>query len=617
MQSDLVLKENNLLLYKNRPARLARIGDRLEIELEGGETLRVRQKDVDLLHPGPLKTLNDLRPVAGEVQVAWEILAGERTNLPELAELIYGFYTPATAWAAWKLVAEGVYFEGTPEDIRARTVEEVTRRRQEREQADASQRSRAAFLERVRRGQVIPEDHDALREVENLALGRSERSLILHELGRAETPDSAHALLLELGVWEVTVNPYPARLGLPIKQPDLPVPALPEEERRDLTHLAAFAIDDEGTDTPDDAISLESTADGSERVWVHIADVAALVPPDSPLDMDARARGESLHLPEGTIHLLPREVTLQLGLGLQEISPALSFGIDLNPLGEVTGFKVVPSLVRVTRLSYDQAEERFADQPFQRLEQITSTVRERRRASGAVVIDFPEVKIAVEDGAVEIRPLPALRSRSLVEEAMILVGAETARFAAKNGLRLAFSQQDPPDAPPGRLETLSEMFAMRRMMKRGRYKTTPGPHSGLGVAGYTQVTSPLRRYLDLVGHQQLRAFIKGGPLLDEGALLERIGSAEAIIGAVRQGELLSEKHWTLVHLLRNSDWRGEGILVETRPQYGRGATGIVIIPNLALEVRVHLSRDLPLDERVALALSGINLSQREATFRIQ
>ncbi len=614
-------KVNSLLLYKNHAARLVRVGDRLEIELDNGETVRVRPKDVELLHPGPVNSLNDLRSVDGEVQAAWEILAGERTNLSDLAELIYGAYTPATAWAAWKRVAEGMYFEGSPEDIRARTAEEVARRKQEREQAEASQQARAAFFARVRQGKTIPADREFLREVENLALGRSERSPLLRELGRSETADSAYTLLMELGMWDEMVNPYPTRLGLPLRQPEGMVPELPDEERLDLTHLPAFAIDDEDTDTPDDAISLERTQTGA-RIWVHVADVAALAPPDSDLDLEARARGESLHLPEGTIHLLPRKVTEIVGLGLQPISPALSFGIDLNAAGEATGFTAAPSLVRVKRLTYDAAEQGLASPPFNELERLANAARERRKANGAVMIDFPEVKILVESGQVKIRPLPPLRSRLLVEEAMILAGAEMARYARENGLRLPFSQQEAAQGAADeanllRPETLSEMFAVRRLLRRGQYKTAPGAHSGLGIAAYTQVTSPLRRYLDLVGHQLIRAFLKNAPLLDESALLERIGAAEAVIGTVRQGELLSEKHWTLVYLLQHPDWRGEGILVEARNQFGRGAAGTVLIPSLALEVRVHLNHEVPLDGIIQLALTGVNLTQREASFRIE
>jgi exoribonuclease II len=155
------------------------------------------------------------------------------------------------------------------------------------------------------------------------------------------------------------------------------------------------------------------------------------------------------------------------------------------------------------------------------------------------------------------------------------------------------------------------------LLKRSRYMTTPGSHSGLGVAAYTQVTSPLRRYLDLVGHQQLRAYLKGEPLLDEEALLERTGAAEAIVGSVRLGEMLSEKHWTLVYLMQHPGWQGEGILVDVRGQHKRGATGIVLIPALAFETRIHLHRDIPLDGIITLTLSGVSLPQREASFRTE
>lgn len=608
--NEALLKPNSLLLYKQRPARLVRAGDRLEIELEGGEVIRVRSKDVTLLHEGPLSSLSELVPQEGEVQEAWEILAGEHTNLTELAELIYGSNTPVTAWSAWLQVAEGLYFEGSPGDIWARTVDEVAQKKLERDLAEANRRAWQAFIDRVRRGEIIQEDREFLRDVEDLAMGRTERSQTLRELGRSESPENAHALLLDLGVWDWTVNPYPTRLKVATRQPEVSIPPLPEEDRRDLMHLPAFAIDDQGTDTPDDAISLEGS-----RLWVHVADVAALVQPDSPLDLEARARGMSLHLPEGTVHMLPREIVSDLGLGLKEVSPALSFGIDLDDQGQVQGFEVVPSWVRVTRLTYQEAELMMGNEPFCRLEKLTDAVRARRRANDAVMIDFPEVKITVKEGQVGIQPILPLRSRAMVEEAMILTGTETARFAVEQKLTLPFTQQEAVDsaARPASLqpETLSEMFALRRLMKRSQVRTQPAPHSGLGVAAYTQVTSPLRRYFDLIAHQQLRAYIKGAEPLNDSAVLERIGASEAVLGSVRQAELLSENHWTLVYLLQHPDWRGEGILVEKR-----GTVGTVIIPSLALETRIHISPNAAPDSRLILSVNRVNLPQREVHFRV-
>ncbi len=159
--------EGSLVLYKGRPACVQRVGEKVDLLLPQGEAAHVRLKDVIVLHPGPLADLAaleaplDRRPFQGsapatsagragvregspagsgpgrdedrrgwdaEVQAAWEILAGETTNLAELAELIYGAYTPASAWAAWELLVDGLYFRGTPGEVAVATSEELAAR---------------------------------------------------------------------------------------------------------------------------------------------------------------------------------------------------------------------------------------------------------------------------------------------------------------------------------------------------------------------------------------------------------------------------------------------------------------------------------------------------------
>lgn len=596
------IPSGSLVLYRGQPARVAHSGERIDLELTGNETARVRAKDVQLLHPGPLAGLSSLRPLPGEMRAAWEILAGATTCLAELAELAFGAFTPQSAWATWTFVRDGLYFTGTPDQIQAASVEELDARVKARETQAAEERAWQVFVERVRQGKTQPGDERFLREVEPLAYGAPSRSRLLRDLGKSETPETAHALLLECGHWNELVNPYPRRLGMPARASDLPVPTLPDEKRLDLTHLEAFAIDDEGTENPDDALSL----DGS-TLWVHVADPAAVAVPGSPLDLDARERGTTLHLPEGAIHLLPDGMTAALGLGLQEITPALSFAIQLGPEGEIVDVQVVPSVVRVTGLSYEQANLRINEPVFVRLEEIALLRRRRREAAGASNIDLPEVKLHVHDGVVQIHPVLSLRSRTVVEEAMILTGEAVASYAAARGIPLPFSQQEPPD---GRIAMTgpASMFAMRRLMRRSQYRTNPGLHSGLGLGAYAQATSPLRRYLDLVVHQQLRAFLRGESLLSETEIMERIGAVEAVMPALHQAEQLSEKHWTLVYLLQHPGWQAEGVLVEKR-----GANGTVIVPELALEVRLYLPGDPPLDSLLALSVGGIHLANLDVS----
>jgi exoribonuclease-2 len=610
--------ENSLVLYKNRAARVARAGDKLDLEIQGGETAKVRAKDVTLLHPGPLTTLADLRPQQGEVEAAWEILAGSHTTLAELAELVYGAYTPVTAWATWQLMADGLYFRGTVDDVVAAPAEEVEHRRAARAAETAEREAWHAFLERTRTGQYDPADARYLRDVEGLALERSTTSRVLRELGREETPENAHALLLDLGYWQPTFNPYPIRLGLPLDTPNLDVPPLPDEPRRDLTGIPAFAVDDEDTDTPDDAISLEGS-----RLWVHVADAAALAPAGSPLDQEARNRGSTLHLPEGNVPMFPPAVVTALGLGLNDRSPALSFGLDLDETGQVIGLEIVPTWLHVTRLTYEGADERLqaGEEPWKAIWGAVAAHRARRAAAGAVMIDLPEVKVRVgEEGRVALHPVHSLDSRALVEEAMIMAGEAVAQYAAAHDLPLPFATQEPGDpveaGVPGAAEGLAGMFALRRTLKHSQYRSAVAPHAGLGLAGYAQATSPLRRYLDLVVHQQLRAHLAGRPTFSAAELVELIGAAEAIIGGVRQADRASVQHWTLVYLLQQgvlqrSPWQGEGVLVDKR-----GLHGTILVPELAWEARQHLPADLPLNAQLSLSLRDVDLPRLDARFRV-
>jgi exoribonuclease-2 len=382
------------------------------------------------------------------------------------------------------------------------------------------------------------------------------------------------------------------------------LPGLAEETRLDLTHLPAFAIDDAGNQEPDDALSLEG-----DCLWVHVADASALVSPDSAADLEARARGASLYLPEGTVPMLPLPAIQIAGLGLEEVSPALSFRLQLSERGEIGEVEVVRSRVRVTRLTYEEAESRLGEEPFRSLHRLAQIHEERRQEQGAIYLDLPEVTMRVEDEQVIIEPIPPLASRNLVTEAMLMAGTAVARFALEHEIPIPFTTQDPPYSSdrPG---DLAGMYALRRAFRPSQPSTTPGPHSGLGLEVYAQATSPLRRYLDLVVHQQLRAYLRGEELLDDQEILERVGATAAVAGSVRQAERLARRHWTLVYLMQHPGWEGEGILVE---KHGRRAT--VLLPALDLDAEVYPRQDLPLNHPVRLGLKEVNLAELAVHFQ--
>ena len=642
----MVVPENSLVLYKSRPARVISVlapkkeavnavgaasgGDKIELQLPDGAGRKVRLKDILLLHPGPLRGLGELNVdladgaavnVEPDAETARAILApsNEPTTLKELAELIYGQFTPTSAWATWQLVSDGLLFRGSPDRINARSAEEVEHEHQLRSHKLAEKRAWDAFIERLRTGSTIPEDEVFLAHVEKQALGQQTKTRVLRLLGRSESPENAHALLLETGYWNHADVPYPARLRLPLgpapddlfRPQNLPESAA-EHSRLDLTHLPAFAIDDAGNRDPDDALSL-----AGDRLWVHVADVASIVTAGSAMDIEARGRGSSLYLPERLVPMLPLSVTHRLGLGLSEISTAMSFGLDIGPDGEVVNLEIVPTLVRVSRLTYEEAEQRLDSEPLVSIYRITEAAQTRRWTNGAVFIDWPEIRVRVSDDGIQFLKTPELRSREMVSEAMLMAGESIARFSIARGIPIPYSTQESPEeaeVPDG----LAGMLARRRALGRSRVRATCAPHHGLGLDNYTQATSPLRRYLDLVVHQQLRSHLMGHNLLNEQELSERVAVADAVTGAVRQTERLCSRHWALVYLLQQPDWVGRGIVVDITPKHGGRSRnrGIVFIPELGLEVSMHLPGDPPLNAELRLSLGSVDLPRLEAHFHI-
>jgi len=618
MQENDRARPGSLVLYKGHPALVkTEEKDRLSIEISGTETKRVRPKDIQLLHPGPMRDLKVIEqaPEATEMETVAELLRGNPCSLRELAELMFESFSPTTAWAAWQLVADGLYFAGSPAEIHALSAEAVDAERSKRQAAADARRELSDLVDLIRGGKQVAGGEPLIGEVEDLACGRRPNSRLLMALGRSETDVNAHALLLEIGRWTNARVPILDRARLQLDPPQDADLDLPSEERLDLTSLESYAIDDEGNTDPDDAISLE---DG--RLWVHVADVAAAVPPGSPTDLQARARGTTLYMPDRRVPMLSEAYTSALALGMADVSPALSFGLELNVEGEIEDLQIVPSFVRVQRITYNEVENRLEEAPFRELLHMAMVRQARRRRFGAAFIELPEVQLVVEDDAnlasgcrVRVHPLPPLQSRDLVAEAMIAAGEAIGEYASEQAIPFPFSTQSaaaPDDDLP---DGLAGMYGLRRQQAPSRFSVSPGPHVGLGLAAYARVTSPLRRYPDLLAHQQLRAHQGSGDLLSETEIVERCGAADAVSADVRRAEREVRRHWMLTFLDQQNGWRGEAVLVRRR-----GNRGTILIPELAFESDIQMKDSYaPLNETLKIKLMGIDLPRLEAHFTIE
>jgi exoribonuclease-2 len=600
-----VFRQGNLVIYKNSPAVVLSPGVKIEIELSDQSRLSVRPKDIDILHPGPVNSAGLREEPADELESAWEIFQGQTATIQAFAEILYGDFTPAAALGVWRLAQDGLYLRPHPGGVYVLSKEEHEKEAAGRDAKKKDAQEREALVERIRRGKAEEGDKKRLREVEDFALGKSAQSRMLKDIGINASPEAAHELLLKLGVWDITINPHVSRAGLSRKTEYPPLPArVPDEERLDLTHLAAFAIDDEGSEDPDDAVSFDEG-----RLVVHVADPASLIKPDSPADLAARGLAATLYLPDKKIGMLAPEATSLFGLGLGEVSPALSFFISLREDGSPEDVEIKLSKVRVTRMTYGEAQKALDTPALARIFALTSRYRAYRIKNGALNIELPEVKIRVDGDGVSIKPLPKTDAGAMVQDAMLMAGQAAARFTIKNAIPAPYASQEAQDSPAENPKTLAEMFECRKKLRPSAVRSFPAPHAGMGLDVYCRVTSPLRRYLDLVLHQQIRAFLLKEKLLDHDEITIRIGASEALTGLIQKTERASNLHWTLVWLLRNPGWRGRGVVVEKK-----GNLCTLILPDIALEARANLGKNTEPGSEVTLRAAGIDLARLSVNF---
>jgi exoribonuclease-2 len=634
-----MIHEKALVLYKNRPALVSGTEDGkiviFLLDMSEKSAQKVREKDVELLHPGPCNKADfSGDDPAGDARSAWELLAGtgEELSLKELSELIFEAYTPKTALAAWKLLENNLYFTGDIHHIKARSATDLEVEEKKRNAKDREAKDRDDFLERLQKaisskGEfALPEaDQRFLQDVEALARGHSDKSRTLKELGRSETPVEAHRLLLACGAWTMWENPYPSRFGLSTSSAKIIPPPPPEEDRIDLTGLLAFAIDSPWSNDPDDAISLEGSPErdneGRLTLWVHVADPASSIGPGSPADMEAQNRGATLYLPEGSLRMLAPETLPFFALGVQgEISPALSFKMLLNPDLSIAETQIVLSRIKVTRLTYEEADALAAEaktgpgEILSRLLVLAEKNIERRLDTGAVMIELPDthisVKLAVtdDDNKVSIEPVTASRSMDIVRECMLLAGEGAAGWAVRNKLPFPFISQEAGDLPKIRLPGLAGAFQLRKSMRPRILSVKPGVHWGLGLDMYTQVTSPLRRYTDLLAHQQIRSFLKENPVLNEEEITLRMAKSEAGASMTVKAERASRLHWTAVYLADKIGSSWEGVILDNQ-----GNRAAVIIPELGLETQVPLKHGEP-NGKINLSCLSVKIPEGEIVF---
>jgi exoribonuclease II len=359
--------------------------------------------------------------------------------------------------------------------------------------------------------------------------------------------------------------------------------------------LEAFSLDDIGTTEIDDAFSVQRVA-GGLRLGIHIAAPALGFGPGSALDAIARERLSTAYMPGRKFTMLPEDVieafSLDHGGELPAVSLYVDLGEDFAVRGRHTRLERVPIVANLRHAEYDVLNEAFEgretrglafEEELRTLWQAALALEARRGrpSAGAAALDY---NFYVDNDRVRIVP----RKRGapldkLVAEMMILVNTAWGELLAER-----------------------DVAAIYRVQSTGkvRFGVHPEPHEGLGVACYAWMSSPLRRYVDLVNQWQLAAALAGRKppfARNSDALLAALRAFEVTAARYDEHQRAMETYWSLRWLLQEKPTRVEAIVLREN---------LARIQGLPLVSRVSAAPMLDPGTLVRVEITGIDLLER-------
>jgi len=421
-------------------------------------------------------------------------------------------------------------------------------------------------------------------------------------------------VLGEAGLYDTEIRSIMTRFGFPDDFPDecrqqarqatKNFTGEKTEGRSDICDEVIITIDPPDAKDFDDAISLKKDKAGNWQLGIHIADVSAFIPPDSPLDKEARIRGNSVYLPKKVIPMLP-EV---LSNGICSLQPdqrrfAKSVYITYDLKGNILGREVDNSIIcSRKRLTYLEADailkgnaEGYAGEVvalLKDMESLARAIEKRREKNGMLHLDLPETELVYdEDGqVVDAHPADDSYPHTIIE--MFMVEANEAVAGLLDRFEVAFMRRIHPEPDaittknlgrfvrvcglkiPRHLDRAAiqdlltavkdtplayavNLYVLRSMQK-AEYSPLHIGHFALASTHYCHFTSPIRRYADLLVHRLIDCYVKGrlnkiapDEVLSEGELIEigkqitftelQASSAEKELKTVLILQMLSER----------------------------------------------------------------------------
>jgi len=335
-------------------------------------------------------------------------------------------------------------------------------------------------------------------------------------------------------------------------------------EVRDQRNLLWCSIDNDDSRDLDQLTAAEALSAGGTRILVAVADVSAVVPPDSELDKHAAGNTTSIYTPPQNFPMLPDRLSTDL-TSLVQAKDRLAVVVDLvvsdaGESGTSTAYlAVVRSQAKLAYSSVGAWLENKGEMPAAVKavpgladnlcvqDRVAHVLKARRHERGALELETIEVRTQFDGGAVSgLAAEKPNRAKDIIEDFMIAANGAIARFLEERHFPVlrrivrtperwqkiveiasVLGEQLPasPDAKalndfllkrrsadPLRFADLS--LSVIKLLGRGEYAASypdeaVSGHFGLAVSEYTHSTAPNRRYPDLITQRLIKAALAG------------------------------------------------------------------------------------------------------------